>query len=58
MLDGLEHEPGAVTNQLGKRRDGRLQVREQLGPDRDHGEVAREPMELVAIGTDVHPNDR
>ena len=58
VLDRLEHEARAVADELGEGGDRRLEVGEQLGPDRDDGVVAREPVELGAVGTDVHPNER
>jgi hypothetical protein len=58
VLDRLEHETRAVTDELGECSDGRLEVGEQLRPDGDDGEFARESTELGAIGADVHPNER
>ncbi len=58
VLDRLEHEARAVADQLRERGDRRLEVGEQLGPDRHDRVFAREPVELGAVGTDVHPNER
>ncbi len=58
VLDRLEHEPGPVADELCERRDRRLEISEQLRPDGDDGVVAREPLELGPVRSDVHPNAR
>ena len=55
VLDRLEQEAGAVADELGVRRDRRLEVGEQLGPDRHDGVLARQGAELVARRSDAEP---
>ena len=54
VLDGLEQEARAVADELGVRRDRRLEVGEQLGPHRHDGVVAGQRAELVAARADPH----
>ena len=54
VLDRLEQEPRAVTDELGVRRDRRLQVGQQLGPHRHDRVRAGQRAELVPAGADAH----
>ncbi len=56
VLDRLEEESrsavGVGTDELHERRDGRLEVSEDLAPHRDDGVIASERAEVVARGPD------
>jgi hypothetical protein len=58
MLDRLEQESRAVSDELGVGRDGRLQIAEHLGPHRHHGVVSGEGAELVSTRADRHRGPR
>ena len=48
----------AVADELGVRGDRGLEVGEQLGPDRDDAVLGGVRVELLAGGSEPHPNDR
>ena len=58
VLDRFEQEAGAVTDELGVGRHRRLEIGQELGPDRDDGVVGGERAELLARRPQADRNHR